>query len=231
MKRYFKINVGAQHAVPIMPGLKTSGFFILALALVAVAPGPLHALPQGPANGSPDSLQAGDSTKILAAADSSMVLDKKLSAVDYMENRERFFYPHTRRSDPFDFPLAEVKQDLGPALADLELTGVLFSPDGRSLAILSIVDKEDTKGSAQEGGKQTQGGKSFLVRVGDMVGRAEVIMIEADLIRFRIREYGIVRSIVKELKPFVEEYDGEPSEQPGPGGGPARSEDREYDGS
>ena len=141
-----------------------------------------------------------DSTSGLPGADSSLILDKKLSAEDYMESREKFSYPHTRREDPFELPFKEQEpgKKLAPTLNEIELTGVLFSPDGRSVAIMSVV-------AGKEGSK---GGTSFLVRVGDMIGKAKVVMIEAKQIRLRIVEYGIVRNIVKELKPLVEEKDG-----------------------
>ncbi len=146
-----------------------------------------------------------DSTSGLPGADSSLILDKKLSAEDYMESREKFSYPHTRREDPFELPFEEQEpgKEAAPTLNEIELTGVLFSPDGRSVAIMSTVAG---KGGGEGGAAKA--GASFLVRAGDMIGKAKVVMIEAKQIRLRIVEYGIVRNIVKELKPLVEEKDG-----------------------
>ena len=156
--------------------------------------------------------EVSDSVSHPAMADSALILKDELSAKDYLEQRERFFYPRTRREDPFDFPFGKMKPDeeqqLG--LGDLELTGVLFSPDGRSVAILSVATGEQAAGQ-----KQAKGGRSFLVRVGDTIAGAEVVMIEANRIHFKVQAYGIVRHIVKELKPLVEEKDVEASQQAG----------------
>jgi len=146
--------------------------------------------------------EVSDSVSRPAIADSSLILEDELSAKDYMEQRERFFYPRTRREDPFDFPFGKMKpgEEQQYGLGDLELTGVLFSPDGRSVAILSVATGEKAGGE-----KQSKEGRSFLVRVGDTIARAEVVMIEANRIHFKVQQYGIVQHIVKELKPLVEE--------------------------
>ena len=41
----------------------------------------------------------------LAAVDSTMVLGKSTAGESYLAGRERFSYPRTGRSDPFNLPL------------------------------------------------------------------------------------------------------------------------------
>jgi len=183
---------------------------VLAIAPVLTGPGRLGARKASPRpadkKASVDSTAGSAIAKTiarLAGTDSSLILDKKLSAEDYLERREKFFYPHTRREDPFEFPFAKSKRGVKarPKLGEIELTGVLFSPDGRSVAIMAIQDTVN-----------------FLVRVGDMIDRAEVVMIEAARIHLRVSEYGQVRNIIKELKPLVEANDAKISQQAGGSG-------------
>jgi hypothetical protein len=143
-----------------------------------------------------------DSTVRAVRRDSLLAPDSSLG--DYMQRRERFSYPATSRQDPFDSPFGKNRDSRGPAgpgLADMELTGVLYSPDGLSVAIMNL-----------------PGGSSFLLREGDYLGAAEVGLIEKARIHFRIKEYGLVRTVVKDLKPLVEGADGKSPEQAGGGG-------------
>ncbi|HUU29912.1 MAG TPA: hypothetical protein VM123_19075 [archaeon] len=128
-----------------------------------------------------------DST--LARADSTLLLKKNLSAEDYISQREQFFYPSTQQKDPFDLPFGRAAGagELGPGIGGLELSGVLYSIEGRSIAILNLPE-----------------GESFLVREGDMLGSAQVVLIEPSSVKFVIKEYGQVFTILKELKPLVE---------------------------
>lgn len=128
----------------------------------------------------------------LAKVDSGLVLEKELSAQDYMSRREKFNYPRTRRGDPFDFPMGkEAPEDVfGPTISKLLLTGVLYTPHGPRIAIMSMPE-----------------GSSFILREGDMLGIAEVISIQKAGINFRLREFGQVRDILIELKPLAEEND------------------------
>ena len=182
--------------------VKTTVLMVLAIALVLTGPGRLRAQKKPAADSSAGS-SIEKTISRLAKRDSSLMLDKKLSAEDYMERREKFFYPHTRREDPFEFPFTRSKESVGtqPKLGEIELVGVLFSQDGRSIAIMAVQDTVN-----------------FLVRVGDKIDRAEVVMIEATRIHLRVSEYGQVRNIIKELKPLVEANNAKISQQAGGSG-------------
>lgn len=149
-----------------------------------------------------DSLAAvRDSLVQVVRKDSLLTPDSSLS--DYFVRRERFSYPATSRQDPFNSPFGKNRpgESLGPSLADMQLTGVLYSPDGMSVAILS-----------------PPAGGSFLLHEGDWLGIAEVSLIEKTRIHFRIREYGVLRTLVKDLKPLVEDDNGKSPEDAGGGG-------------
>lgn len=131
-----------------------------------------------------------DSAASVARGDTLLVPDSSFS--DYLLRRERFNYPVTTRKDPFDSPFGRARADIarGPGLDEIELTGVLYSPDGLSVAILAL-----------------PGGDSFLLHEGDYLGTAVVSLIEMRRVHFRISEYGVVRTLVKDLKPLVEGED------------------------
>ncbi len=160
-----------------------------------------------------DSLAAArpDSTVQVVRRDSLLTPDSSFS--DYFIRRERFSYPATSRQDPFNSPFSKNRagEGLGPSLSEMELTGVLFSPDGSSVAILGLPD-----------------GGSYLLHEGDWLGVAEVSLIEKTRIHFRIREYGVLRTLVKDLKPLVEDNNGKSPEDAG-GGGRQQQESRPAD--
>jgi len=161
-----------------------------------------------------DSLSAvskADST--LARMDSALVLEKELSAQDYISQREKFNYPRTSREDPFNFPMgnASPSEVFGPIISELLLTGVLYTPYGPKIAIMS-----------------TPSGDSFILHEGDMLGIAEVISIQKTSLTFRIREFGQVRDIVVELKPLAEENDAQSPEAAGAGSRQVETQE-EYD--
>ena len=149
-----------------------------------------------------DSLSAALSKadSALAKADSALLLKKGLSAQNYMSQREKFSYPRTGREDPFDFPMGKTTSSevFGPVLSELMLTGVIYTPNGLRIAIMS-----------------TPTGDSFILHEGDMLGIAELISIQKASIAFRIREFGQVRDIIIELKPLAEENDAQSPESAG----------------
>lgn len=95
--------------------------------------------------------------------------------------REYFIYPVRAGRDPFASLAA--RSGLGPRFEDLSLQGVIHSPDGRSVALLS-----DTEG------------RIHRVRRGEMVGNARVISISLMKVVFAVENFGIVRQEELELK-------------------------------
>ena len=57
-----------------------------------------------------------DSTLPRAKMDSLGLLKGVMSAVDYLEKREQFFYPRSRREDPFDLPF-KISRDPCPIMS------------------------------------------------------------------------------------------------------------------
>ena len=68
-----------------------------------------------------------DSAAPAARRDSPQAQDS--SFTDYLMRRERFNYPATTRKDPFNSPFGKIRpgDKPGPTLAEIELTGVLYS--------------------------------------------------------------------------------------------------------
>jgi hypothetical protein len=84
---------------------------------------------------------------------------------------------------------------------------VLYTPDGPRIAILG----QDT-------------GESFLIHEGDLLGMAELVLIERNYVMFSISEFGRVRDYVIELQPLAEESDGQSPIDAGNGGRQGESE-------
>ncbi|MFH1071772.1 MAG: hypothetical protein V1794_19295 [Candidatus Glassbacteria bacterium] len=174
----------------------------LKILLLAVAVVPALAAAPADSSAADTSRAAVRPDSGLGRHDSTMMLGERYSGENYLARRERFSYPRTNRSDPFDFPMGEeALKTLGPALNDLQLTGILYTPDGPRIAILL-----------------TTSGESFLLHEGDRLGTAELSLIEPSIITFVIREYGLVREFVIELKPLAEGTNGSESSNAGNGG-------------
>jgi hypothetical protein len=183
----------------------------LAVSLAAPAQNREKKAPAGKAADSLSAVSKADST--LARTDSALVLEKELSAQNYMSQREKFNYPRSSREDPFNFPMGKATPSdvFGPIISELLLTGVLYTSYGPKIAIMSMPN-----------------GDSFLLREGDMLGIAEVISIQKISITFRMREFGQVRDIVIELKPLAEENDAQSPEAAGAGSRQVETQE-EYD--
>ncbi len=170
----------------------------------------LPALAAGQQQEQADSAAASRADSGLAAVDSAMVLDKSTAGESYLAGRERFSYPRTGRSDPFNLPLDRTGgKIMGPSLSDLLLTGVLYAPDGPRIAILGLAT-----------------GESFLLHEGDKMGGAELVLIERKYVMFSISEFGRARDYVIELKSLAEGNDGKSPENAGNGGRQGESENQ-----
>jgi hypothetical protein len=97
--------------------------------------------------------------------------------------REVFEYPATGRRDPFE-PLA-TGEELGPRFEDLGLSGVIYSPQRGSIAIL--VDRA------------TQ--RRYRVWEGDVIGGARLLSVRPDMAAFQVTVFGVSRRDTLRLRP------------------------------
>ncbi|HEX7118721.1 MAG TPA: hypothetical protein VF212_08040 [Longimicrobiales bacterium] len=95
--------------------------------------------------------------------------------------REVFVYPLEGRRDPFE-SLAN-RDDLGPRFEELSLGGIIYNPDGGSVALLTTSD-----------------GRIYRVRRGDVVGNARVLDISQNRVVFAVETFGVVRQETLERK-------------------------------
>jgi hypothetical protein len=95
--------------------------------------------------------------------------------------REYFLYPTEARREPFASLAA--RSGLGPRFEDLVLQGVIYAPDGQSVALLA-----------------DDGGRIYRVRRGEVVGNARVISIAPMKVLFAVENFGVVRQEQLELK-------------------------------
>jgi hypothetical protein len=95
--------------------------------------------------------------------------------------REYFVYPTRTGRDPFTSLAAQ--SGMGPRFEDLELLGVIHSPDGQSVVLLG-----------------EEGGRIHRARRGQVVGNARVITIAPMRVVFAVENFGVVRQEILELK-------------------------------
>lgn len=96
--------------------------------------------------------------------------------------REYFVYPLEERRDPFVSLAA--RQDMGPRFEELRVTGIIYSSDGGSVALLSDAD-----------------GRAHRVRRGMVVGNARVVDIGQTHVVFAVENFGVVRQERLEMRP------------------------------
>lgn len=96
--------------------------------------------------------------------------------------REVFTYPSVGRRDPFE-PLAS-GEDLGPRFEDLALSGVIYSPERGSIAVL--VDRATRR--------------RYRVWEGDVIGGARLLEVRPDRAAFQVTVFGVTRRDTLRLK-------------------------------
>lgn len=104
--------------------------------------------------------------------------------------RETFSYVAGGRRDPFR-PL-EAGDELGPRFEDLQLSGIIYSPDAGSVVVL--VDRS------------TQ--RRYRVWEGDMVGGAQLLDVTPDEAIFVVTVFGVSRQETLRLKNMDKEQGG-----------------------
>ena len=119
---------------------------------------------------------AGASAQAPPAAPSSP--PKPLVEPKLVFDREVFTYPAQGRRDPF-VPL-QGTDAMGPLFEDLSLRTIAWSPNPqKSIVLIHDASK-----------------KSYLKRLGDVIGNSRIIGIEKDRVRFAVQSYGILREEV-----------------------------------
>ncbi|MGB5304176.1 MAG: hypothetical protein WBO43_02015 [Gemmatimonadota bacterium] len=104
--------------------------------------------------------------------------------------RETFSYVAGGRRDPFR-PL-EAGDELGPRFEDLELSGIIYSPEAASVVVL--VDRS------------TQ--RRYRVWEGDIVGGAQLLDVTPDEAIFVVTVFGVTRQETLRLKNMDKEQGG-----------------------
>ncbi|MFQ5745602.1 MAG: hypothetical protein ACE5HF_00110 [Gemmatimonadota bacterium] len=104
--------------------------------------------------------------------------------------REVFNYPSSGRQDPFQAP--DASSVLGPRFEDLELSGVIYSPDAGSMAVL--VDRTSLK--------------RYRVWEGDLVGDARLVEVRPSEAVFRVTVFGVSRTEILHVKSQEKEPGG-----------------------
>ena len=103
--------------------------------------------------------------------------------------RETFEYPAAGRRDPFT-PLS-AGDELGPRFEDLGLSGIIYSPERGSIAVL--VDRATLR--------------RYRVWEGDMVGGARLLAVKQTEAEFLVTVFGVSRRDTLRLKPNDKEQD------------------------
>lgn len=96
--------------------------------------------------------------------------------------REVFDYPSAGRRDPFE-PLS-TGDELGPRFEDLALSGIIYSPERGSVAVLTD--------------RATQ--RRYRVWEGDVVGGARLMTVAPDFAEFQVTLFGVSRRDTLRLK-------------------------------
>lgn len=168
----------------IAAGTAAAVFALAGLAVVAetdAAPSP-HAEPAlrdtTPEDTAAADTAPGGAARAEAAGDTAVAPGD--TSVVY--RREVFDYPVGQRRNPFE-PV-DAGEDAGPRLEDLTLTGILYSPDAGSVAVLIQPDT----------------GRRYRLRPGDRIGDARLLNVTADRAVFRVEAFGFNRRTVLRLQ-------------------------------
>ena len=104
-------------------------------------------------------------------------------------DREVFTYPRFERKDPF-FPLVN-QDDSGPRFEEIQLTGVIFSPNpDLSVALFG------PRGESGEG----RIAQTYRVRRGDRIGNVRILEIQLTRVVVSVDEFGETQTHVLELQ-------------------------------
>lgn len=103
-------------------------------------------------------------------------------------DREVFAYPDNSSRDPFVALVG--KNEGGPRFEDLSLRGIIFSPTGSSLVLL------------------TDGKRVYRRHRGEMVGNARIVQIDPGQVIFSVNYFGVWRQESIQLRKNPEGAEG-----------------------
>ncbi len=146
-----------------------------ALLLAAALTAPLQA--QGKKAAPPKKPAATKAAPALEVAEPKLIFE-----------REVYSFPESSSRDPF-VPLVGKNED-GPRFEDLSLRGIIYSPAGSSLVLL------------------TDGKRVYRRHRGEMVGNARIVQISPTQVTFSVNYFGVWRQESIELKKNPEGAEG-----------------------
>jgi hypothetical protein len=109
-------------------------------------------------------------------------------------DREVFVYPAFQRRDPFVRVVSS--SEGGPRFEELQLIGVIFSPDpDLSVALFG------PRGGGGEGGSagQSQARRTFRARRGDQLGNVRILEIHPQRVVVEVEDFGLTEQRIMEL--------------------------------
>jgi len=119
--------------------------------------------------------------------------------VELVGEREVFQYPEWTRRNPFTAFAGGTSG--GPRFERLSLIGLIYSPEGNSVAVLS------TRGVAvaEDGTTRPIEGDSYSMKVGDSIGNTTVVEVRRDAV---IVDVEVFDSIARHTMTFVSRIQG-----------------------
>lgn len=107
--------------------------------------------------------------------------------------REVFVYPTFERRNPFVRVVSG--NEGGPRFEEIQLVGVIFSPNpDLSVAVFG------PRGGGQQGAQQQQSRRTFRARRGDQIGNVRILEIQRTRVVVEVDEFGLTEQRIMELQ-------------------------------
>ena len=119
--------------------------------------------------------------------------------VELVGEREVFQYPEWTRRNPFTAFVGGTSG--GPRFEQLSLIGLIYSPEGNSVAVLST----GGVAVAEDGTTRPIEGDSYSMKVGDSIGNTTVVEVRRDAV---IVDVEVFDSIASHIMTFVSRIQG-----------------------
>jgi len=113
--------------------------------------------------------------------------------VSLVFEREVFAYPTFERRNPFVRVVSGAEG--GPRFEELELIGIIFSPDpDLSVAVFG------PRGGGQQADQQQQSRRTFRARRGQQLGNVRILEIQRTRVVVEVDEFGLTEQRIMELQ-------------------------------